>query len=46
MALLTGTAREAAATVILDPRVASYADRAVRVTDGQVAGNRPAAEVR
>jgi putative ABC transport system ATP-binding protein len=39
MALLTETARDAGTTVILvthDPRVASYADRVVRVTDGAV----------
>jgi putative ABC transport system ATP-binding protein len=49
MALLTKIARDAGTTVILvthDPRVASYADRVVRVTDGAVSELGIAAGVR
>lgn len=49
MVLLTAIAREAGTTLILvthDPRVASYADRVVRVSDGQVTGLELAAGVR
>jgi putative ABC transport system ATP-binding protein len=49
MFLLTDIAREAGSTVILvthDPRVASYADRVVRVSDGQVTGLELTAGVR
>jgi putative ABC transport system ATP-binding protein len=49
MVLLTAIAREAGTTFVLvthDPRVASYADRVVRVSDGQVTGLELAAGVR
>jgi putative ABC transport system ATP-binding protein len=49
MVLLTGVARDTGSTVVLvthDPRVASYADRVVRVSDGQVSALEPVAGVR
>jgi putative ABC transport system ATP-binding protein len=49
MVLLTGVARDTGSTVVLvthDPRVASYADRVVRVSDGQVSALQPVAGVR
>jgi putative ABC transport system ATP-binding protein len=49
MVLLTAVARDTGSTVVLvthDPRVASYADRVVRVSDGQVSALQPTAGVR
>ena len=49
MVLLTGVARDTGSTVVLvthDPRVASYADRVVRVGDGLVSALQPVAGVR
>ena len=49
MVLLTAVARDTGSTVVLvthDPRVASYADRVVRVSDGQVSALQPLAGVR
>jgi putative ABC transport system ATP-binding protein len=45
MVLLTAAARDTGSTLVLvthDPRVASYADRVVRVSDGQVSALQPA----
>ncbi len=45
MVLLTAVASDTGSTVVLvthDPRVASYADRVVRVSDGQVSALQPA----